>query len=52
MDILLRLHKLGKFSSSRVSFTANCILFMELMKAVALIRGDTIPRASIRQSVT
>lgn len=42
----------GRSSNSRVSFTANCMLFMELMKAVALMSGVTIPRAIIRHSVT
>ena len=42
----------GRSNNSRVSFTANCMLFMELMKAVALMSGVTIPSASIRHSVT
>ena len=42
----------GRSSSRRVSFTANCILFMELIKDVALISGVTIPRAIIRHKVT
>ena len=50
--VLLRRDSWGRSSSSRVSFTANCMLFMELMKAVALMSGVTIPSASIRHSVT